>query len=262
MFQQSSKPPRAFITTSWDDGHILDFRLADLLERYGLDGTFYIPRQASTRVMDESAIRSLSQRFEIGGHTMNHVFLDTAPHDVARREISECKTWIEQLTGKPCPMFCPPGGKFFANHLQMIESAGFQASRSVELLSVSRPRRQGKLLLLPTTLQAHPHRAPAYLRNILKRRSLGNLWLYVLQGREGNWDQMAESIAKRVLSHGGVFHLWGHSWELEQNAQWQRLESVFKFLSGVRQQLPCVSNGELCRQLPGHSAKSAALRRS
>jgi len=31
-----------YITTSWDDGHVLDMRLASLLTHYGFKGTFYI----------------------------------------------------------------------------------------------------------------------------------------------------------------------------------------------------------------------------
>jgi hypothetical protein len=41
----------AFLTASWDDGHPLDFRIADMLERYGLTGTFYVPSRAETTVM-------------------------------------------------------------------------------------------------------------------------------------------------------------------------------------------------------------------
>ena len=29
-------------TTSWDDGHPSDLHVADLLERYGMKGTFYL----------------------------------------------------------------------------------------------------------------------------------------------------------------------------------------------------------------------------
>jgi hypothetical protein len=36
------KPP-AYITTSWDDGHPSDLRLADLLHKHSLRGTFYVP---------------------------------------------------------------------------------------------------------------------------------------------------------------------------------------------------------------------------
>ena len=100
------------LTTSWDDGHPLDFRVADLLERHGLTGTFYIPKICQTPTMTESQLRELSQRFEIGAHTINHLFLDTIDDEKAGREIADSKTWVEQTTGKPCPLFCPPGGKF------------------------------------------------------------------------------------------------------------------------------------------------------
>jgi peptidoglycan/xylan/chitin deacetylase (PgdA/CDA1 family) len=30
------------VTTSWDDGHILDVKLSELLKKYNLKGTFYI----------------------------------------------------------------------------------------------------------------------------------------------------------------------------------------------------------------------------
>lgn len=29
------------ITTSWDDGHPLDLKIAELLDKYGINGTFY-----------------------------------------------------------------------------------------------------------------------------------------------------------------------------------------------------------------------------
>ena len=149
---------KAYITTSWDDGNPLDFRIADLLARYGLRGTFYIPREASTGVMSERKVRELSQTFEIGAHTMRHVFLDTAADALARAEIHDSKAWVQEVTGNPCPMFCPPGGKFDATHLAMVKHAGFSALRSVELLSLDLPRRRDGLLVMPTTLQAHPHR--------------------------------------------------------------------------------------------------------
>jgi len=35
---------KVIVTTSWDDGHLLDLRLAQLLQDAGLKGTFYISR--------------------------------------------------------------------------------------------------------------------------------------------------------------------------------------------------------------------------
>ena len=42
LYQVAGKP--FWITTSWDDGHTLDLRLADLLDKYDLRGTFYVAR--------------------------------------------------------------------------------------------------------------------------------------------------------------------------------------------------------------------------
>jgi peptidoglycan-N-acetylglucosamine deacetylase len=238
---------KAYITTSWDDGHVLDFRIATLLHTHGLRATFYIPRQASTGVMSETHVRELSETFEIGAHTMRHVFLDSAADMMAQREIHDCKAWLEDLTGKPCPMFCPPGGKFNATHLKYVREAGFSAVRSVELLSLDLPRREEGLLIMPTTVQAHPHKLGAYARNTLKRHAWRNLWLYVLHGRLARWEQLAQSLLDVARRRGGVLHLWGHSWELEQSGQWERLEEVLRFLGEACREIPSLTNGEVCK---------------
>ena len=63
------------ITTSWDDGHLSDLRFADLPEKGGLSGTFYVPSTNSecrpvTRLTE---FAQLGQRFQIGGHTQDHI---------------------------------------------------------------------------------------------------------------------------------------------------------------------------------------------
>jgi peptidoglycan/xylan/chitin deacetylase (PgdA/CDA1 family) len=239
--------PKAYITTSWDDGHTLDFRIAEMLGKYGLRGTFYIPRHASTGVMTEANVRELSARFEIGAHTMHHVFLDSADDRVASREIRDSKIWVEEMTGKPCAMFCPPGGKFDDTHIEHVRTAGFEALRSVELLSLDLPRKHGGLLIMPTTLQAHPHGFTTYAKNAAKRHAWRNLWHYVLHGRTAHWDRLSHTLFDMVRTRGGVFHLWGHSWELEQTAQWERLDEVFAFLGDVSKEIPCLTNSEVCR---------------
>ena len=59
-----------FVTTSWDDGHILDHKLAGLLDDYGLRATFYVaprnielPQQERLRNRD---LQALARDFEIG----------------------------------------------------------------------------------------------------------------------------------------------------------------------------------------------------
>jgi hypothetical protein len=48
----------------------------------------------------------------------------------------------------------------------------------------------------------------------------------------------------RVAGMGGVFHIWGHSWEIDQHNDWERLEGLFSYLS-ARPGVKYVTNGEL-----------------
>lgn len=242
--------PSAFITTSWDDGHPLDLRLAQLLTDNDLAATFYIPRQSQSETLSAEQIRELSTRFEIGAHTMNHVYLDSCPPEKARQEIFDSKNWVEDVTGKPCTMFCPPAGKFSRLHLKMIEEAGFAGARTVELFSAALPRQHGKLRIMPTSIQAHSHGTSAYLRNIARRRALKNLWLYIRFGMGRDWSTAAHQLVDHCKQSGGVFHLWGHSWEIDRHEQWQRLEIVFGYLKQLGTQMANVSNGQLCVQSP------------
>ena len=74
--------------------------LKDLLEKYGLKATFYIPAANRERpVMSRSEIQQLGKRFEIGGHTMNHIALKSLSPERARAEINDGKKWLEDLLG-------------------------------------------------------------------------------------------------------------------------------------------------------------------
>ena len=238
---------QAWLTTSWDDGNPLDMRIAELLHRNNLTGTFYIPRAASTGVMPESQIRELAQTFEIGGHTLDHLFLPTIPDAQADFQIAGCKKWVEDTIGNSCEMFCPPAGKYSGPHLRMIHQAGYRGMRSVELLSTSKPRVLNGLAHMPTTLQAFPHRRVTYLKNTIKRRGWPNLWRYILLGGPSGWEKLAENLLQRVIDRGGVFHLWGHSWELERTGQWERLERVLQMMGELASSARVVPNGELCK---------------
>ena len=246
--------PTALITTSWDDGHPSDFRVADLLAKYGLRGTFYVPQIAETETMTAARVRDLSAHFEVGGHTVNHVVLTETPDADARREIAESKSWLEDLTGRPCPMFCPPKGKYRRRHLDMVRAAGFAGIRTVESLSLDFPRPTAGLMLMPTTVQAHPHVVGAFARNLARRAAVRNLWLYLLHGRSTDWLKLARSLLTHAVNRGGVFHLWGHSWELDATGQWGRLEDAFRLMSELTAQAPALTNGEIVGIRPSPSA--------
>lgn len=234
------------VTTSWDDGHPLDFRVAGLLEKYGFAGTFYIPRRAPQSVMLPDQIRELSRRFEIGAHTLDHFYLNRVSDPVAVQQLSGSRQWIEDLTGNICRVFCFPGGRFKTRQLPLVKAAGFIGARTVELLSIRPPAPKGSVLLIPTTIQAFPHRAAAYANNAIRRgRNLLALCRHVFF-QTGNWVALAERLFLRALQSRAVFHLWGHSWEIERHNQWRNLENLLLTISRHRGELRFVTNSALC----------------
>ena len=119
---------RLLVTTSWDDGHPSDERLADLLSRYGIAGTFYVPdRNSEDRpVLDEAAIRRLSSTFEIGGHSIDHVVLHRLPPEELARQVVGNKRWLEDVSGKPIRGFCYVRGRYNNAVTGVVRRAGLE----------------------------------------------------------------------------------------------------------------------------------------
>lgn len=234
-----------FITTSWDDGTVYDLKLAELLSKYDLPATFYVAKNHQYGRLEECEIRTLGRSFELGAHTLNHVVLDTLRDSLAETEIRDSKSWIEQLSGRPCEVFCFPRGKFSHRHVQMVQEAGFRGARSVELMSCRTASLVSGLALMPTTIQAFPHKQSAYLRNIFRRGRVVNLLTY-LHAERDNWTTIASSLLSWISSRGGIFHLWGHAWELEQLNLWGDLDQLFQTLEQYKSHAICVTNGGLC----------------
>ncbi|MEO6435623.1 MAG: polysaccharide deacetylase family protein [Tepidisphaeraceae bacterium] len=252
-----------YFTTSWDDGHPADLRVAEMLSRYRLAGTFYIPRTIDSGVMSEPQMRQIAEQgFEIGAHTLTHAFLPSVDAVTAKSEIDGSKQWVADVTGSECRMFCPPGGKFDARHLRNVRDAGFLGVRTVELVSLGFPRRRevhggGMVMEMPTTIQAFPHAVGAYARNIAKRAAARNLWVYLVHGHARDWSMLARRLIERAAGAGGVFHLWGHSWELVEQRQWERLDEVFRVMAEHARHARHWSNGRICE----HFREGALARR-
>lgn len=243
-----------YVTTSWDDGHPLDLRLAEMLHKADLPATFYIPRSSQRDVLQEREIRRLSGAFEIGAHTLTHLDLNANSASKARDEIVQSKDWVEQVTGKECQMFCFPGGRFRKEHLEFATEAGYIGCRTVELLSLSLPVGRG-IKVMSTTVQAMPHTAWAYVKNCLKRQRPERLarFHYFAPLLKGDWVALSRELLRTAAKDGGAFHLWGHSWEVEEHGQWQALCRTLEIMREYAGYAQKVTNCELCRVDPGRN---------
>ena len=212
---QASLPPRRWLTTSWDDGHPSDRRVAAMLAEHGLTGTFYVPRRWNRPTVGDAELAEMAgDGFELGGHTIHHRVLAEMDGRAARREIVDSGAWLSDITGRGCAMFCPPCGRFVPQDVALIREAGYLGFRTVEGWSLDGPRDVSgadgtPLFEMPTTIQAQPQPRARHLRNITKRRSRANLWQYVRHGRGSTWLDHAAALLEAWAATGGVFHLWG-----------------------------------------------------
>ncbi len=240
---------KAFLTTSWDDGYPSDDRVAELLTRHGLPGTFYVPLHSQRAVMEKSQIRSISSAFEIGGHTIHHADLSSLSKEQAKIEIFGCKGMLEEITGKPCKMFCFPKGRHGSVHFRLVKESGFLGVRTVEMMSLAMPGFRAGLAVMPTTLQAQEHGGFTYVKNIGKRFAFSNLGNLFRCAGNYNWVDCVERLLRQVGEQGGVFHLWGHSWELDAQNRWSELDEALRLMADLKASAQPATNAEVCEHL-------------
>ena len=245
LYDKLLKPKRQLIvTTSWDDGHKLDIRLANLLEKYNIPGTFYVsPRDREFLAKDrlsDTDIETLANKFEIGAHTLSHPRLTKVPASEAQAEIVKGKAYLEKLLGKPVTSFCYPGGAYNRQAKAMVQGAGFTYARTVRRYDFGK---NDLGLEARTTVNAYNHWSD--LLNIAKfaRFSPVKAFQYF------QWDRLAIAMFDRSLGAGGTYHLWGHSWEIDKHNDWRKLENVLKHISG-RPNVKYVTNGGIAESKP------------
>ena len=233
------------ITTSWDDGHPLDSRLADLLVKYGLPATFYVPVENPGRpVLPAADLRGLAAaEFEIGGHTYHHTRLLNVPPAEARTEIETGKAALEDLLGGPVASFCYVGGQHSPALALMVRQAGFIGARTSVRYRLWRPAANANRFAMPTTVQARPLTRREDALQLLWARNVGGL-AHVAAGDPRDVVGTARRWLARA-QNGGVWHLWGHSWEIEKFNLWAELEQVLALAAATRGQARWLTNGQL-----------------
>lgn len=219
------------VTTSWDDGSPNDLRVAELLHSRGLGGTFYVPfSHEMHEVLDGPDIRSLRRAgFEIGGHGISHVTLSGLSTAEIDSEVRVCKEKLEDILGERLFFFSYPRGRFNRRVQERLKMAGYQGARTTRMLSISpkfAPFEMG------TTLHAFPHSTSAYVRNLLRAKNICGLCNYAFRlGRVDSWVELGRRLFDPVLREGGIWHLYGHSSEIDRLGLWPALGELLDYVA-------------------------------
>lgn len=236
---------RSIITTSWDDGHPLDLRLVNLLRKYGIKGTFYVPIRSRTRqVLDASEFKPYLQDIEIGSHTLTHTCLIDLPLSAVQEEISKSKDILEKILNTEITSFSYPLGKYNSDVIKVLKSNGFCGARTADIFNIN----INDCFRAGTTLQATNRSVISYLKNIVFSHDKRFFLNLVLKNRiRRGWPELAKETLRIAIENDGIWHLWGHSWEMDLIDGWRDLENVFEHVKSVSKDygIEILGNGEI-----------------
>jgi peptidoglycan/xylan/chitin deacetylase (PgdA/CDA1 family) len=186
---------------SFDDGHPLDNKTAELLDKYYFKATFFIPIESWGFNHME-----VYQNHHVGGHTRTHPRdLKLLSPDELHDEVVISKIMLRIRAGKPIKDFCYPKGKYNEGVMEYVKMAGYRYARTVDIL---RTDLDWERYRMPATIHIFPHR----------KEYNGKKWLQTAL------DILDQKDKPRY------FHVFGHSKEIESHNQWKEFEELLKRL--------------------------------
>lgn len=241
----NGKTKEKYVTLSVDDGHPTDLRTVDLLHKYGLTATFYIPGANFERVvMTPSQVRDIDRQFEVGSHTLNHLRLTRLPVQRAWQEITDGKKNSEDTLGHEVVAFCYPGGKFNRRVERQVEEAGFLAARTCRYFWNDFPPNP---FSWDISVYANTYPSWIQVRHCVHEYHFVGAYRYLTTFKARvPWVGQFICALDDVDRNGGAAHLYFHSWEIDQNGEWDQLEGLFKTIAQYKAVKP-VTNGYLYR---------------
>lgn len=205
---------RKAITFSFDDGVSQDERLVALMEKYGLKGTFNL----NTGIQDESnsfklngikiermnqeGLEELYRGHEIAVHGHKHIDLTLCSELELEEELLLDAENIKEIYGTYPVGMAYPYGKYndsvekFLRKMGIVYARGTNSSYGFEC--------GDNMLEYAPTCHFEDERL----------------------------FSLAEEFLKLPNDKTALFYIWGHSYELDMNRSWDRLEKFFDMISG------------------------------
>lgn len=189
------------LTFSWDDGREYDYKLVELMDKYGLRGTFHLCSGLLDKpgYVKSQDVKKLYAKHEVASHTINHAILPQQNDEGLRREVvDDCKA-LEKLVGYPVYGLAYPGGEADERVVQKLPTLGIRYARTVGTHNWFAMPKSRMTWTMTSTFGA----------------VAGN--------------------AKRFLEWGtfpALHSAWGHSYELGEGNAWGIIDEIGKALGG------------------------------
>ena len=205
------------VTLSYDDGVDTDIELINIMNRYGLKGTFNIntgffakePIEKvpggpfHRRMTAENAYKLYEENgMEVAVHCVKHPYLEQLPINEVVSEVLDDRTAIERATGKICRGMAYPQGTTGAVVVEALKACGILYARTTESrLDFRIPE---DWLRLSATCH---HNNPRLM-------------------------ELADQFVNAQPTTAMMFYLWGHSYEFERDNNWNVIEEFAQKIGG------------------------------
>lgn len=217
MYMKLKDGKSKVLTLSYDDGVVQDIRLAKTLNKHGIKATFnintgsYLPEEATREKfygrikLSEAKELYINLDHEVAVHTLNHPFLEKMKTDEVLVQVIEDRRNIEKQYGTLARGMAYPFGTYSDNVIEALKMCGICYSRTVKSTeSFKFP--ENWLELNPTCHHNNPK-----LMELAKK--------------------FVEEKSRR-LSDNWLFYVWGHSYEFDNNDNWDVIENFAEYIGG------------------------------
>lgn len=208
---------RKALTLSYDDGVEQDIRLIEIMNKYGLKGTFNLnsglyakegtvyPQGQIHRRMSKSQVTQVYKDCgqEVAMHAYEHADLVGIPLHQVPYQIIKDKEQLEEQFGRIIRGFAYPYGTVNGTVSKLLEDMGVAYARTVH--STHDFHLPSDWLQLPATCHHNDPKLMDLARQFTQQNPYGRPWM---------------------------FYLWGHSYEFEANDNWQVIEEFAEFMGG------------------------------
>ena len=201
------------LTLSYDDGVIQDKRLINILKPYGIKATFNINSGMFSQVdvvdggrmsMRQAKELYMNSGHEVAVHSLTHLYLDKLPLAIAVDDVLEDRKNLETLFGGVVRGMAYPYGTYSDVLIDALENIGIAYSRTV--------------------ISTHDFRLPSDWLQLTATCHHNDSLLMKLTDDFINANPNNERFCQEPL----LFYLWGHSYEFDNNDNWNVIEEFAK----------------------------------
>ena len=214
-------------TLSYDDGPVWDKQLIEIMKKYGVKGTFNLNSHRFNFNAENFEDIKLEQRElylgsgnEVAIHTMGHFNLPGIDRGFAVRSIIRDRELLEEMFGVIIKGMAYPYGTYSDEVVEMCRLCGVDYSRTT--VSTENFKLTQDWLRMPATCHHDNPRLMELADKFINTPPLSENW------RQGP----------------SVFYGWGHSYEFNNNQNWDRIEALFEKVAG-RDDVWYATNGEI-----------------